>query len=77
MSHAMQGHPRWAGHSKGFDKMWFIRTGKGNYLQYSCLENLMDSMKRQKDMTLENEPCPSAPGRSGLMCYWGRAEDNY
>ena len=24
-------------------------------LQYSCLENSMNSMKRQKDMTLEDE----------------------
>ena len=35
--------------------MWF--TGEGNVkpLQYSCLENLMNSMKRQKDMTLKDE----------------------
>ena len=32
-------------------------TGKGNAkpLQYSCLENPMNSMKRQKDRTLKNE----------------------
>ena len=32
-------------------------TGEGNgkSLQYSCLENPMDSMKRQKDMTLKDE----------------------
>ena len=30
--------------------------GIGNTLQYSCLENSMDSMKRQKDMTLKDEP---------------------
>ena len=73
----MQGHPRWVGYSKEFDKMWFIGGEKGNSLQYSYLENLMGSMKRQKDMTLENEPCPGAPGRSGPICYWGRAEYNY
>ena len=27
----------------------------GKPLQYSCLENPMNSMKRQKDMTLKNE----------------------
>ena len=27
-------------------------------LQYSCLDNSMNSMKRQKDMTLEDEPPP-------------------
>ena len=77
MSHAVQGHPRWADHSKELDKMWSIGGGKGNSLQYSCLENLMGSMKRQKYMTLENESHPGAPGRSGPICYWGRAEDNY
>ena len=37
------------------DKTW--STGEGNVkpLQYSCLENPMNSMKRQKDMTLKNE----------------------
>ena len=33
------------------------KTGEGNGkpLQYSCLENPMNSMKRQKDMTLKDE----------------------
>ena len=33
------------------------KTGKGNgkSLQYSCLENPMNSMKRQKDKTLKDE----------------------
>ena len=37
------------------DKMW--STGEGNVkpLQYSCLENPMNSMKRQKDRTLKGE----------------------
>ena len=30
--------------------------GNGKPLQYSCLENPMNSMKRQKDMTLKDEP---------------------
>ena len=32
-------------------------TGEGNNkpLQYSCFENLMNSLKRQKDMTLKDE----------------------
>ena len=29
--------------------------GNGNPLQYYCLENPMDSMKRQKDVTMEDE----------------------
>ena len=35
------------------DKMWSTREGNGKPLQYSCLENLMKSMKRQKDRTLK------------------------
>ena len=31
------------------DKMWSTGEGNGKPLQYSCLENLMNSMKRQKD----------------------------
>ena len=37
------------------DKTWFTGEGNGKPLQYSCLENPMTSMKRLKDMTLENE----------------------
>ena len=37
------------------DKMWSIREGNGKPLQYSCLENPMNSMKRQKDRTLKDE----------------------
>ena len=38
------------------DKMWSTGEGNGKPLQYSCLENPMNSMKRQKNMTLEDEP---------------------
>ena len=37
------------------DKMWSPREGNGEPLQYSCFENPMNSMKRQKDMTLNDE----------------------
>ena len=36
-------------------KMWSTGEGNGKPLQYSCLENPMNSMKRQKDMTLRDE----------------------
>ena len=53
------------------DKMWSTEEGNGKPLQYSCLENPLDSMKRQKDMTLKDEPpgCPKS--------YWERAEGSY
>ena len=37
------------------DRMWSTGEGNGKPLQYSCLENLMNSMKRQKDRTLKDE----------------------
>ena len=37
------------------DKLWFTGEGNGKPLQYSCLENPMNSMKRQKDRTLKDE----------------------
>jgi len=37
------------------DKMGFTGEGNGKPLQYSCLENPMNSMKRQKDRTLKDE----------------------
>ena len=37
------------------DKTWFTGEGNGKPLQYSCLENPMNSMKRQKDRTLKDE----------------------
>ena len=40
---------------EGSDRMWFTREGNGKTLQYSCFENPMNSMKRQKDRTLKDE----------------------
>ena len=37
------------------DKTWSIGEGNGKPLQYSCLENPMNSVKRQKDRTLKDE----------------------
>ena len=37
------------------DKMWSTGEGNSKPLQYSCLENSMNSMKRQKDRTLKDE----------------------
>ena len=49
------------------DKLWSNGEGNGKLLQYFCLKTPMYSMKRQKDMTLEDEPLRS-------VWYWGRAE---
>ena len=37
------------------DRMWSTREGNGKPLQYSCLENRMNSKKRQNDRMLKGE----------------------
>ena len=37
------------------DRMWSTGEGNGRPLQYSCLENPMNSMKRQNDWILKEE----------------------
>ena len=49
------------------DKTWSTREGNGKPLQYSFLENPMNSMKRQKDMTLKDE----LPQSVGAYCATG------
>ena len=43
------------------DRMWSTREGTGKPLQYSCLENTMNSMKRQNDKILK-EGLPRSVG---------------
>ena len=37
------------------DKTWITGEGNGKRFQYFCLENPMNSMKRQKDRALKDE----------------------
>ena len=37
------------------DRMWSTGEGNSNPVQYSCLENAMNSMKRQNDRILKEE----------------------
>ena len=37
------------------DRMWSPGEGNGKPLQYSCLENPVNSMKREKHRTLKDE----------------------
>ena len=43
------------------DRMWSTGKGNGKSLQYSCLENAMNSMKRQNNRIL-NEELPRSLG---------------
>ena len=47
--------------------MWSTGEGNGKPLQYSCLENPMNSMKRQKDRILKDE----LPRLVGAQCATG------
>ena len=47
-------------------KTWSTGEGNGKPLQYSCLENPMNSMKRQKDRTLKDE-LPRSVGAQYVM----------
>ena len=45
------------------DRMWSTGEGNGKPLQYSCLENPMNSVKRQNDRILKEE----LPGSVGAQ----------
>ena len=47
-------------------KTWSTGEGNGKPLQYSCLENPMNSMKRQKHRTLKDE-LPRSVGANMLL----------
>ena len=55
------------------DKTWSTGEGNGKPLQYSCLENPKNSMKRQKDSTLKDE----LPRSIGLQYATGEEWRNY
>ena len=52
------------------DRMWFTEGGNGKPLQYSCLGNPMNSMKRQKDRTLKGELPRSAGAQYATGDQW-------
>ena len=41
--------------AESYDKTWLTEEGNGKPLQYSCLQNPTNSMKRQKDRILKDE----------------------
>ena len=52
------------------DKTWSTGEENGKPLQYSCLENPMNSMKRQKHRTLKDELPRSIGAQCGTGDQW-------
>ena len=52
------------------DTMWSSREGNGKPLQYSCLENPMNSMKRQNDRLLKEELLRSVSAQYAIADQW-------
>ena len=50
--------------------MWSTGEGNGKPLQYSCLENPMNSMKRQNDWILKEEPPRSVGAQYATGDQW-------
>ena len=55
LSHALWDHPRQVGMVERSDTVRSTGEENGKPLQYSCLENPMNSMKRQNDRILKEE----------------------
>ena len=52
------------------DRMWSTGEGNGKPLKYSCLENPMNSMKRQNDRILKGELPRSVCAQYALGDQW-------
>ena len=52
------------------DRMWSTGEGNGKPLQYSCLENPMNSMKRQNDRILKEERSRSVGAQYATGDQW-------
>ena len=52
------------------DRMWSTKEGNSEPLQYSCLENPMNSMKRQKDRILKDELVRSVGAQHATGDQW-------
>ena len=52
------------------DTTWSTEEENGKPLQYSCLENPMNSMKRQKDRTLKGELPRSVGAQYAIGDQW-------
>ena len=60
--------------SQESDRTWSTGEGKGKPLQYSCLENPMNSMKRQDDRILKGELARSVGAQQATGDQWRNNE---
>ena len=56
------------------DRMWSTEEVNGKPLQYSCLENSMNSMKRQNDRILKEELPRSVGAQYAIGDQWRTPE---
>ena len=52
------------------DRMWSTGEGNGKTIQYSCIENPMNSMKRQNDRILKEELARSVGAQYSTGDQW-------
>ena len=70
MNHAVESHPNGQVMVESSGKMWSTGEGNGKPLQYACLENPMNCMKRQKDRTLKDELPRSVSAQYATGDWW-------
>ena len=70
LSHAVWGHQDGWVIVERSDRMWSTGEGNGKPLQYSCLENSMNSMKRQNDRILKEELIRSVGAQYASGDHW-------
>ena len=58
------------------DRAWSTGEGNGKPLQYSCLENPMNSMKRQNDRILKEELPRSLGAQYATGDRWRNSRNN-
>ena len=70
LGHALWGHPRRAGIVEKSDTIWSTGEGKSKSLQYSCLQNPMNTMKSQNDKIQEEELSRSVSAQNTTGDQW-------
>ena len=76
LRHAIWGHPRWMGHGGEVWQNVVYWRREWQTISDSCLENTMNSMKRQKDRTLRDELPESVGGQYATRDQWSNSGKN-